>query len=153
MNAKTRHYITTLILLATLSAPAVATPADDARIRKDHFHDLGAAFKAVTDTLRGPAPQLGAIQQAAARISKAAHDQYLWFPAGSGMQPGVKTSARPEIWSKRDDFHKAQDDFARQAELFQRVTGSANIDAIRSQARQLGASCKGCHDTFREEDD
>jgi cytochrome c556 len=72
-----------------------------------------------------------------------------WFPAGSGPQPGVKTAAKPEIWTRAADFRRAQDAFAAQAVAFQNVANGGNADAIRAAARSLGATCKGCHDQFR----
>jgi cytochrome c556 len=72
-----------------------------------------------------------------------------WFPAGSGPQPGVKTAAKPEIWTKPADFRRAQDAFIAQAAAFQNTANGGDVDAIRAGVRSLGATCKGCHDQFR----
>lgn len=151
MPSPTRFRALAPLLLAGLAAPLLAAPADQARTRIDGYRELGAAFKAVNDGLRSPAPQTMLIQMSARQIRNAATQQYNWFPAGSGPQPGVKTAAKPEIWSQAARFRQLQDTFAAQASAFQRVAGSGNVAAIRTAARSLGASCKACHDQFRNE--
>lgn len=151
MPSSTRFRVFAPLVLAGLAGPLFAAPADQARTRIDGFRELGAAFKAVNDGLRSPAPQTMLIQMSARQIRNAATQQYTWFPAGSGPQPGVKTAAKPEIWSQAARFRQLQDAFAAQASAFQRTAGSGDVAAIRTAARSLGASCKACHDQFRNE--
>lgn len=138
-----------LAALVLVAAPLLAAPADDVRSRVAGLRELGASFKAVNDGLRGSEPQTILIQQAARQIRNAATAQYRWYPAGSGPQPGVKTAAKPEIWTQAPRFKAAQDAFAAQAAAFQQAANSGNINAIRAEARKLGGTCKGCHDSFR----
>lgn len=138
------------IAVAALAAPLLAAPADTVRTRIAGYKELGGAFKAVTDGLRGDA-NVPAIQQAAQRINASARAQYAWFPRGTGPQRGIKTGAKPEIWSQPAQFRAAQDAFARQAATLQRVAAGGNVDAIRAEARKLGGTCKGCHDNFRNQ--
>jgi cytochrome c556 len=133
---------------ALIAAPLLAAPADQVRARIDGYRELGAAYKNVNDGLRGDV-QTVLIQQSARQIRNASRAQYSWFPAGTGPQAGVKTAAKPEIWARSAQFKAAQDAFAKQADVFQRTAASGNAAAIRAEARKLGATCKGCHDTFR----
>ncbi len=75
--------------------------------------------------------------------------QYKWYPRGSGPQPGVKTAAKVEIWSRGAQFRAGQDRFAGQAAALQRAAAGGDPVAIRAEARKLGATCKACHDAFR----
>lgn len=136
------------VAVAALAAPLLAAPADTVRSRIAAYKDLGGAFKTVNDNLRGT-PNVAAIQQAVGRINGAARGQYAWFPRGTGPQAGVKTGAKAEIWTQARQFRAAQDAFAAQAGALQRAATSGNVDAIRAEARKLGGTCKGCHDTFR----
>ena len=136
-------------LVAVVAAPLLAAPADTVRTRISGFRELGAAFKAVNDGLRGSNVQTIMIQQSAREIRSASRNIYSWFPAGTGPGPGLKTKAKAEIWSKPAQFRAVQDAFAKQAELFQRVAASGNAAAMRTEARKLGATCKSCHDAFR----
>ena len=134
--------------VAVLGTAHAATMADMVRARVAAYRELGAAFKAVNDGLRG-APQTVLIQQSARTIRNVSRQQYGWFPAGSGAQAGVKTAAKAEIWARPAQFKAAQDNFAKQADAFQRAAATGDAAAIRAEARKLGATCKACHDVFR----
>lgn len=142
-------YVSVAGALVIGSSALLAVPADVVRARITGFRELGAAFKAVNDGLRGNEMQSVLIQQSARQIRTAARDQYRWFPQGSGPQPGVKTGAKPEIWSQAPRFRAAQDAFARQADVFFHAANSGTPAAIRAEARKLGGTCKSCHDSFR----
>lgn len=142
------------LALPALAAPAApAAPADAIRARINGYRELGAAFKAVNDGLRGSEVQTILIQQSARQIRNAAREQYAWFAPGSASAPGVKTYARPEIWRNAAEFKGLQDAFARQAEALQRAAATGNATTLRLEARKLGSTCKACHDKFRIEKD
>lgn len=130
-----------------LSVPALAGGADQIRARVAGFRQLGAAYKSVNDGLR--AGDLAKVRQASGQIGNTARGIYAWFPRGSAAAPGVKTLAKAEIWTRGAEFRAAADAFSRQAQAFQRAAASGNLDAIRGESRKLGATCKGCHDTFK----
>jgi cytochrome c556 len=129
----------------------LADGANPVRARIAAFRQLGAAYKAVTDGVR--ASELEKVRQASRRIVAASHAMYGWFPRGSGPQRGVKTAARPDIWMRPAEFRAKQDAFARESAAFERVARSSDAGAIRTVARRLGATCKGCHDDFRVPND
>lgn len=136
-----------LAACCVLSAPALAGGVDQVRARIAGFRQLGAAYKAVNDSLR--TSDLAAVRQASGQIAGASRNLYGWFPRGSGPQPGVKTAVKPDVWTRAGEFRAAADTFARQAQAFQRVAAGGDLGAIRVEARKLGATCKGCHDSFR----
>ncbi len=136
----------TLIAFGTASA----APLDTIRTRITGYRELGAAFKGINDGLRGE-PQVVLIQLSARQVINASRQQYAWFPAGTGPQPGVKSAAKPAIWAKPAPFKAAQDAFAREAQAMQRVAAGGNAAAMRAQVKKLGATCKDCHDQFRSE--
>jgi cytochrome c556 len=137
------------LALGAIAAPLLAAPADQVRARIANYRELGAAFKAVNDGLRGSELQTVLIQQSARQIRNAARAQYTLFPAGSDASAGVRTAAKPEIWQQPLQFKTAQDNFARAADAFFAVASRGDADAIRTEARKLGGTCKGCHDTYR----
>ena len=136
--------------LAVASSPLLAAPADAVRNRIDHFRELGASFKTVNDSLRTAEPQTILIQMAARQIVNASRDLPNWFPAGSGPETGEKTKTKPAVWTQAPKFKSAQTAFAAQAAAFQRAAQTGNAAIIKGEARKLGTTCKGCHDTFRE---
>jgi cytochrome c556 len=131
---------------------ASAAPVDTIRTRIAGYRELGAAFKGINDGLRGE-PQVVLIQQSTRQVRNAARQQYGWFPAGTGPHPGVKSAAKPEIWTRPAQFKAAQDALTREAEAMQRVAAGGDAAAMRTQAKKLGATCKSCHDQFRNKVD
>jgi cytochrome c556 len=140
-------------LLAAAAAfavtPLLAAPADQVRARVSNYRTLGAAFKTINDAVRSGNLRTPQVKQATVQIGNAARQQYGLFPAGSGPRPGIKTAAKPEIWSRAKEFRAAQDAFARQAAVFQKAVAGGDAGAVRFEARKLGGTCKSCHDTFR----
>lgn len=135
--------------LALLAVPVAAATADLVKARIASYRELGAAFKAVNDALRGSELQTVLLVQSARQIRNASRAQYQLFPAGTGPQAGIKTRAKAEIWSQPAQFKAAQNSFAKAADAFQLTVSKGNAAAIRAEARKLGAACKGCHDHFR----
>lgn len=138
-----------LAAAAMMLGLVAAAPADAVRSRIASYRELGAAFKAVNDALRTGEPQTILIQQSARQIRNASRGQYSWFPAGSDASAGVRTAAKPEIWTQAAQFKAKQDAFAAAADSFARVAATGNANAIRLEARKLGGACKGCHDTYK----
>jgi len=134
-------------------APAFAVSADIVKSRIDSYRELGAAFKAVNDGLRGGDVQAVLIAQSARQIRNAAKAQYQLFPAGSGPRAGVKTNAKAEIWTKPKPFRAAQDAFSVAADRFYAAATKGSPATIRAEAAKLGATCKACHDQFRSKVD
>jgi cytochrome c556 len=134
------------------AAPVLAAAADVIKTRIAELRELGAQFKNVNDELKSDSPNMMIMQISARQMKAVARDQYQWFPAGSGPESGVKTKAKPEIWSRAADFNAAQDNFAKQANAFFVVASKGDVAAMRTQARALGAACGGCHRNFRNDD-
>ncbi len=152
MNRRIGYALLTACAMLAVT-PLVAAPADQVRTRINTYRALGAAFKTVNDALRSGQVQTPRVRQAAAQIGNVSRLQYSLFPAGSGPRPGIKTAAKPEVWSRGRDFRAAQDAFARQAATFQQAVAGGDAGAIRLEARKLGGTCKSCHDSFRVESD
>lgn len=148
---KTRALVAAgLALVATPLLVAASTPAEQVKTRVAGLHNLGVAFKAVMDGLRAPELDTKLMKQSARTIRGAAHDMPHWFPVGSGPQPGLKTSAKAEIWTKPVEFKAAAAAFAVQADAFGKVANGTDVAAIRMQAGKLGGTCKTCHESFRQ---
>jgi cytochrome c556 len=135
-------------LIAGASAATPATPVELQKVRHDHYHELGDAFKEVRDQSKAPAPDFAAIEKAAEVVNKASIDQQRWFPKGTGPEAG-KTRALPEIWSKPEDFTAAQKMFSDRAPKLLAAAKAKDIPGVQAAFKDLGGACKNCHDTFR----
>ena len=119
--------------------------------RHENFEAIGDAFKVINDQLKKSAPDLAAVKAETAKIAGLAPQVKTWFPAGSGPQDGKKTDAKAEVWSKPAEFAQAHARLVDAAKALQAVVATGDVAAIGASTKTLGASCKGCHDKFRED--
>jgi cytochrome c556 len=126
-----------------------ASAAEVVKARQQGLKTLGAAFKTIRDELRGDSPDAAKIRSAAADITHAASAIGKWFPAGTGPDSGVKTDAKPEVWTDAAGFAAAQDTFVREANKWAQLGNSTDASAWKEGAASLGQSCKACHDKYR----
>jgi cytochrome c556 len=129
------------------------SPVDAIKARQSNFKDIGGAFKAIRDQLRLSTPNLAAIKESAQQIKNLAADQSHWFPKGTGAEAGVKTAAKPEIWSDAAGFSEALNKFGAEAPKLLSFAEASDIDSLKKQVVVVGRACKGCHDTYRLPDE
>jgi cytochrome c556 len=121
--------------------------------RQRNLRDMGAAYKAITDELKRSMPNVLEIAHYASSLQEIAASQKQWFPAGSGPESGIKTAARPEIWSQPAEFAKWEQDLSAAIALLVKATAGQDIEIVRHQHEQVGTACAGCHKIFRTKDD
>jgi len=121
--------------------------------RQSNLKDLGGAFKTVRDQLKRSTPNMAEIKQAAQQINDLSADQGRWFPKGSGPEAGVKTAAKPEVWTDPTGFAAALEKFSAEAPKLLTLANANDLEALKNQAKLVGEACKGCHDKYRVPDD
>ena len=155
-TAKKKALAVVVAAAVTLTGFAIAqaaTPAETIKLRQQDLKSLGAAVKLIRDELKGPSPDAGKITTAAAEIKKAAAGLPDWFPAGTDASVGVKTAAKPQIWSDPAGFKSAADAFVEQAAKFVPLAESGDVAAVASGFKPFTQSCGGCHDKYRVKQD
>ncbi|HKR87510.1 MAG TPA: cytochrome c [Phenylobacterium sp.] len=129
------------------------TPAAKAVVaRHQSFKQLGGAFKAIFDELKKDAPDKAVIRANAQKMNALAGQEASWFPKGTGPEAGVKTDAKPEIWSDPKGFAAAVQKLQTETAKLQQVSVGGDVAAIKAQVQATGGACKGCHDKFRVPD-
>ena len=124
--------------------------AETVELRQQAFKRLAFAFKLIHNEVRVSSPDTAKIGAAAAEVKAAASHLAEWFPAGSGPEAGLKTHAKPEIWSDGRGFAAARAAFIRQAEKSVRqLTDPGERAAWKDAAAALGQACRDCHDSYR----
>ena len=145
--------VLTALALAACGGGTTDTPEGRiAHERHENFERIGDAFKSVTDELKKASPDLAVIRTGAATINGLAPQVATWFPAGSGPDDGIKTDALQTVWTKPEEFKQAAARFTDASAQFTALTQADDLAAIGKGAQDLGASCKNCHDSFREKD-
>ena len=138
-------------LAAAGTAYAQLAPKDAVGVRINGYRETGAAFKNINDQLKSGTPVKIMLRSSARTIANTARDQHKWFPAGSGPEAGVKTKAKPAIWTDAAGFSAAQARFQREADLMLKVVETGDAAQMKKQAKALGQSCSSCHSKFRED--
>ena len=126
-----------------------ASAAEVVKARQKGLKTLGAAFKTIRDELKGDSPDAAKIREASLDITQAARAIDKWFPAGTGPDAGIKTDAKPEVWTDSAGFATAREAFVREANKWAQLGNSTDASAWKEGAASLGQSCKGCHDKYR----
>ena len=134
-------------------------PADSADVppvlkeREDNFEAIGDAFKAVRGELEKDTPDFTLIAAKANDINARAQKIEGHFPAGTSTADGLKTEALPAIWEKPAEFKAAAQKLIDESAKLATLAAEGDKAAVSAQAMAMGASCKGCHDNFRLDDD
>jgi cytochrome c556 len=147
-NAYSAIAVAAVLTATTLHADVPATTAELLKARHEHYEALGEASKVIRDGARGSNPDFAALAKAAEHIQKASLNQEQWFPKGSGPEAG-KTRALPAIWAKPEEFAAAMKMFEERAPKLVAAVQSKDVSAINAAFREVGGSCKNCHDQFR----
>ena len=135
------------------AAHAQMSPAEVLKSRQSSYKDLGAAFKNINDQLKRDTPAKLILNLSSQTIVSASKEQFGWFPAGSGPETGVKTRAKPVIWTDQAGFRQAQQRFQTEAAAMSAAIAKGDVPGMRVQAKSLGQACSGCHDKYRVKDE
>ncbi len=140
------------LLAGAVAAHSTEGMNDAQKARHEHYEHLGDAFKAVRDNSKGDSPDWAKLEKAAQAVVDASVDQQKWFAKGTGPEAG-KTRALPVIWEKTDDFTAAQKMFSDRAPKLLAAVNAKDAAAVQAAFKEVGGSCKNCHDTFRKPED
>lgn len=117
--------------------------------RMEEMKAIAAAMKGIAGMQKDVAAFDGkAAHDAAAEIARRAARLPKLFPKGSSMHP---SEARPVIWTNWQDFADRLSAMERQAKKLARTAaGAGGAGEIDADFKALAASCKGCHEHYRQ---
>jgi len=141
--------LTATAVAALVAVAAVAAPADTIRMRQANYKQIAAAMKGIGEQLRSDSPSLPAIRAGSRTILGFAPQVLRWFPRGTGPEAGVRTRARPEIWSDHAGFRSAGARLLVAARNLDSAARGGDLAAIRAAAPELARACSNCHDNYR----
>ncbi|ACG77552.1 putative cytochrome c signal peptide protein [Phenylobacterium zucineum HLK1] len=121
--------------------------------RHANFEKLGAAFKALNDELRKGNPNAATVQAQTKTMASLATALPTWFPRGSGVEARPKSEAKANIWTDAAGFSAVASAMQVQVSKLNQAALSGDMDAVKAQVRPTGASCKACHDKYRQQKD
>ena len=145
MNLLKSKGVALLGLVALASTGALGSEGD-VDYRHYSMEAIGGHMQAIVKILRQEVPHNEHLSLHANAIADMARIAPDLFPKGSQGR-----EALPAIWEQPEDFAEHLDAFHSAAEAFKKAAASGDAATIGSAIGGLGQSCKGCHDSYREE--
>ena len=133
-------------LFAQTAQAQFAKPEDAIKYRQSALTLIGSHFGRMQPTVKGATPYDAAAIKANVDLLKTLSTlPWAAFPAGSQAGSGAK----PEVWSDAAGFKQAQQKFEAAVVKLSDVSGSGDLEKLRSAHGDVGASCKACHDSYK----
>jgi cytochrome c556 len=152
------RFFKSLVIAAAIAAPMLsAAPGfaaeEDAvvKFRINNMKVVGGAMGNIVAQLKGEAPVKDQIAAYAALLSQASA---LSAPAFKDKAMGMeaKSTAKEDIWANWDKFEGGLKAMETATAKLAQVAAAGDMAAIGAQVQEVGKTCKGCHDNFRQKD-
>ena len=150
-----------LVIAVGLGSGAIRTEAAvDAQTvietRQKAMKELGGHMKAINGFVEKGEGDAATVAEHATAIAETSKKIPELFPEGTSLADGhgVKTAAKPEIWSDRAGFEKAAAYLGEEAGHLVEAAKGGDKQAIAAAFAELGKDgCGGCHSKFRQKQD
>lgn len=152
MQLRTTGALIGIVATLGLSVQVAAeTSAEDAKkYRLSIMTTLKGHIGAASMTVRGLVDDNGQLAGHAAGLVSGAAELGNIFQEGSAVD---HSEALPAIWEEPEKFAAAIERVQEATVAFQEAVAGGDGEAIGAAFRNMGKSCGGCHDDFREEHD
>jgi len=145
--------ITTALVLGLSTVAAAQTPAEGViKYRQSVYTVIGYHFGGImVPMVRGEKPyDKEAFARAAGVVAQMAPLAHEGFTPGSDTGTDkFPTKAKPEIWTKQADFKAKMDKMNAETSKLAQMSRTASFDDLKKQFGATGATCKACHDDYR----
>ncbi len=137
-------------LLATLPAAAqFQKPEDAVKYRKAAYTVMSTHFSRIGAMVQGRVPYDAAAATVNAEIvAEMSKLPFAGFVEGSGGTE--KGQPKPNVWSERAKFDEATKKMQDEATKLVVASKTNNLDVLKTAFGNAAASCKACHDNFRQ---
>jgi cytochrome c556 len=134
-------------LIAT-NVLAQAKPETSIKYRQGVYGIMGWNFGPMAAMVKGEKPyDKEAFAKHAANVAAVSPMALEGF--GPGTDKGAETKAKPEIWTKMDDFKSKMAKMNEETAKLASIAKTGSFDDIKKQFGATGGSCKACHDDYR----
>jgi cytochrome c556 len=135
---------------AVLGTPAQVKPETAIHYRQSVMRLMGWNFTPLAAMVKGQIPfDAEEFTTRAERLQGLAGQILEGFPPGSDK--GAETDAKAEIWTDFPHFKDRLDDYAAEAGKLVEAAHSGNEARIKEQFRKTAATCKACHDKYKDD--
>ena len=142
-------------VLASLAVAGIATaafaftPADTIRMRQSSYKQMGSNMHGLIEQARSGSPSISQVRRHSTVILRFAPQVLRWFPRGTGVEAGVRTRAKAEIWSDPQGFRLAGARLLVAARQMDAAARRGDVAQVRAALPALQAACGGCHESYR----
>jgi len=140
------------LVTSMLAVPAWsgdASPDAMVKYRKAAMSATSKHMKSLKMLASGEIVRPGDVAAHADALAAGARDMVSLYPSGTGVDSGLKTDAKAEIWSKSADFAAEAKKFAEATTKLAELAKGGDMKALAAQLETVGDSCKSCHDGFK----
>jgi cytochrome c556 len=131
--------------------PVSSDPVVVVKEREKTMKSMGDAMKKISAYVKNEGGTIDGVREGAATIQQSSHKIVpILFPANTGMGTVKDSAAKPEIWKQWPQFQQAAQKLESTSAELVTVATSDDRAAIAKQFGQVGQSCGGCHDNFRQ---
>jgi cytochrome c556 len=130
----------------SLAALAETTPENAYEYRQAVMTSLRGHIGAASKIVRGQVDNDGFLVKHAQGLANGASELGHIFQEGSNVEG---SEALPVIWEDEDAFAAAIEKVQTATAAFVEIAASGDKEAIGAGFREVGMSCRGCHDNFR----
>ncbi len=135
------------LAVALPAAAQFAKPEDAIKYRQSAFTLMGAHFGRVGAMANGRVPfDAKVAQDNMAIVETMSKLPYAGF--GAGTEGG---KAKANIWTDTAKFNTAASNMQDAVAKLNAASKTGNLDAIKTAFGTAGATCKACHDDFRQQ--
>jgi len=138
------------VLAISTTVHAAASAEDAIKYRKLSMESMAANYGILMMLLFDKVDAKDSAQGHADAVAHAASALDTMFPENSREGD---TDSLPAIWKNADAFAKTVSKAQQAANDLQAAVASGDRKATLSAAAAVGKSCKGCHESYRAEDD
>ena len=123
-----------------------AKPEDAIKYRQSALTLIGSHFSRMGPVVKGQS-EYNAEEVKANVATLKALSTLPWAGFGPGTEGG---GARPEVWSDAAGFKQAQEKFISSVDNLSAAADSGDFAKVREAFGDTAASCKACHDAYRQ---
>lgn len=142
-----------IVLAAVIGGASLAhaeEPENFIKYREAMMKAMAGHSGAASQIVRGKVSPEGHLQMHAKSLEELASDIASLFPEGSDFG---ETEAKDDIWKDWDKFQKAADNTKQATAAFAAAVDTGDKAKIAATFKDVGQSCKSCHEKFRKDDD
>ncbi len=140
----------TLFSLAMPASAQFAKAEDAIKYRQSSLFVMGQHFSRVGAMANGRVPFDAKVAAENAEVV-AAMAKLPWAGFGPGTDKGGNTKAKPEIWAEQAKFKDLSDKLVAETTKLSAAAKTGNIDNLKTAFGSAAASCKACHDAYRNQ--